>query len=438
MAGAVEYLLPPGDRKYFDSPVCLATGPSSMVRLVGPRNQERYIPSSMKPSICQVWLRKSDPLNPNLPGAWRDLDISSIGNAAARETAITDTSHMATIWTDLFQSIIAPGPELRWRGNGPGIGRDARIAYSSLLGRYMARAYLTEHEKIRVLVPLDVAERWLQGTPYVIKKDPLGRGLQADWIGIDDCGLVIAEAKGTFDKGVRTWHGPFSRPRILQTAIHQAERTAVFQRYACRKLPAKRWAVASRWGTEVNHCEPTLLAWNSEEDKLDKHDYQLLAKLLLRADLSGVLKGLGHSEAARRLGVGEPSEHDNLGLSQSYDPLEPSDRAPGDLRISVGDQRIEPGFAATVGPFGVQPLRDENDLQQVRRALNLNLNIVVASLSSRYCMAASHDRHWPEAAEIADSHIAERVLTFPKSAISRAGLTVVWPSTGEEIVIGEE
>ena len=109
--------------------------------------------------------------------------MSVIGNAAARETLVTATPHMAAIWTDLFQSLILPGSELRWRGAGPGVGRDARIAYSSLLGRYLARAYLTEHEGVRVLVPLDVAKRQFQRTPYVIEKDSPSRGLEADWIG---------------------------------------------------------------------------------------------------------------------------------------------------------------------------------------------------------------------------------------------------------------
>ncbi len=135
--------------------------------------------------------------------------------------------------------MITPDPRLRWFGNGPGIGRDARIAYSSLLGRYMARAYLTEHEGVRVLVPLDVAKRRLEQTAYVIKKDPPSRGLEADWIGIDNHGLVIVEAKGTFNNGIKPWRGPYSRPQILQTAIDQAERTAVFDSRCGRKLPAK-------------------------------------------------------------------------------------------------------------------------------------------------------------------------------------------------------
>ena len=67
----------------------------------------------------QIWLRRIDQFNPSPTGAWHDLELSAIGNAAARETFVTATPHMATIWTDLFQSIIAPSSMLRWRGDGP-------------------------------------------------------------------------------------------------------------------------------------------------------------------------------------------------------------------------------------------------------------------------------------------------------------------------------
>ena len=353
--------------------------------------------------------------------------MSVIGNAAARETLVTATPHMAAIWTDLFQSLIVPGSELRWRGAGPGVGRDARIAYSSLLGRYLARAYLTEHEGVRVLVPLDVAKCRFQRTPYVIEKDSPSRGLEADWIGLDNNGLVIVEAKGAFDEGIKTWRGP-SRPLILQTAIEQAKRTAVFVRHPRRKLPAKRWAIASRWGTEENDREPTLLAWDpdlawdTEEEKLDPKDYQALEKILLRTDLDEVLEGLGHSEA----------------LEDSLDDGELSERVPGDLRIRISGQDIDPGFAAMVSPFGVYPLHGENDLPLVRQIRDLDLNIAVASLSSRYVitvsqdLTVSQDPHWLDAAEVVQEHsVGERFA-------NRAGLTVVWLEAGMGVDLAEE
>lgn len=379
-----------------------------------------------------IWLRRCDPSNPNPSGGWHDLALPVIGNAAARETLITATPHMAAIWTDLFRSLIVPGSQLRWRGDGPGIGRDARIAYSSLLGRYLARAYLTEYEGVRVLVPLDVAKRRFEGTPYVIEKDPPIRVYEADWIGLDDAHrLVIVEAKGTFDEGVRTWRGPYSRPPILKTAINQAEKTAVFMRYPRRKLPAKRWAIASRWGTEENGREPTLLAWDPEEEKLDKEDYRKLAKILLGTDLYGVLEGLGHRNLLPQddgRGVPEFPE-DFLGDGAA------SERIPEYLRIRVGGQDLDPGFAAIVGSFGIRPLRGKNDLIQVTQVRDLNIDIAVASLSRRYIRSVVNQDPL-QIGKIQTTDEQDQVGLHDRFA-NRAGLTVVWPEVGENVTLVE-
>ncbi len=392
-------------------------------------------PTRSSATSRRIWLRRSVPSAPNRPGAWQDLKLSVIGNAAARETFVTATSHMAAMWTDLFRSMIAQGPELRWRGNGPGIGRDARIAFSGLFGRYMARAYLTEYEGVRVLVPLDVAKRQLEGTDYVIKKNPPSRGHEADWIGIDNQGLVIVEAKGTFNDGIKPWHDRYSQPPILQTAIEQAERTAVFDSRRGRKLRAKRWAIASRWGTEDNGREPTLLAWDSEEEELSDADFRTIANILLLTDTNSLMRELGHSGAENMLGDEAPSE-----------------RAPRSLRIRVGDRNLEPGFAALVGPFGVHPLRRANDLMRMSLARDLNLNIAVASLSSRYVMAVTSEEFWREGGEagvppaVNTSHdkTSQRRAWYAgeestdKRFSNRAGLTLVWPEAGEDVLLQNE
>ncbi len=370
-------------------------------------------PRTISAPSRQIWLRRSDPANPDPPGMWRDMALSVIGNAAARETFVAATPHMAAIWTDLFQSMITPDPKLRWRGDGPGIGRDARIAYSSLLGRYIARAYLTEDEGVRVLVPLDVAKRQFKGTDYRIGKNPRGKGLEADWIGIDGSGLVIVEAKGTFDKGIKTWHKPGFQPQILGTAIAQAERTAVFVRSSGRKLPAKRWAIASRWGTEDKYRDPTLLAWGTEEDKLVEGDYQALAKILLRADLDGVMWGLGHSESETAPDVAEPPELNQRYLQSLFSDLDLED--------------LEPGFVAIVGPFGVQPLPAENDLLQMLQTRNWNLNIAVASLSFQYVKTVTQEQPW-----------LDDVVPIAARPTHRNGLTVVWLKSGEAVDLREE
>ena len=245
---------------------------------------------------------------------------------------LTTTVPFAAAWTGLFAEMIADCHAMRWRGNGPGVGRDARIAYSGLLGRYIARAYLTAHEGVRVLVPLDEAKRALRETAYCIRKHPHGRGLVADWIGLDDRGrLVIAEAKGSFDKGVRTWSGANYRPDVPQTAIDQAARTEVFRN-------SKRAPV------------------------------------------------------------------------------------PGALRLRVGRRPIEPGFAALVGPVGIHALRERDDLDGVRRIRELNPQVALASLSSRYASALVPPT--PLSDEASLDH-APRTAPDPHDRfLQRAGLTV--------------
>ena len=327
---------------------------------------------------------------------------------------------------------MAASSELRWYGNGPGYGRDARIAYSSLLGRYFARAYLTMYEGVRALIPLDVARQRFRGTPYVIQKDPPSRGLEADWIGLDRYGLVIAEAKGSFSEGFRPWHGPTSWPAILRTALEQAERTVVFKRSTWQKLPAKRWAIASRWGTEANHCEPTLLTWRRYEAVLRAEDYLALERILLRADRDSVLTGLGHQQVLETLRHATRSE-----------------RLPTEFRLRVGNHDLEPGFTAMVGSFGVYPLQAGNRrnlVSRIRRIRDIGAKLAVASLSGQYARTVGRARLQADEETPSDRvHAADFVALDEGSADNRdavedhyanqAGLTVVWPKAGEDIVL---
>lgn len=370
----------------------------------------------MSASSRSVWLRRGNSSDPDFyaPGQYSDFELTAIGNAAARETFVTATLHMAAIWTDLFQSIITPGPKLQWLGRGPGVGRDARIAYSSLLGRYMARAYLTEREGVRILIPLDEAKRRLEKTPYVIEKDPPGKVHEADWIGLDYQGLVIAEAKGRYDdKGVKVWSGDYRRPKIMETAIEQAAKTAVFVRRTHRKFPAKRWAIVSRWATEHNHWEPTLLAGHSEVERLPQEDHRELSRILRRADLESVLMGLGHRQAVEALNA-----------------MEPPSRIAGELQIRAGNRELEPGLVVAIGPFGVRLLRNGDDIVRLERVRELNPNVALASLSSRYVRAVSQDADWSGEEEVEARPTSERFA-------SRAGLAVMWLVAGEEVVLVE-
>ena len=376
---------------------------------------------AMKNLYRSIWLRQGNASNPGAPGKKHCMMLSALGNAAARETLVTATPHMAGMWTDLFDSLLVPTcSRLCWRGNGPGIGRDARSAYSGLLGRYMARAHLTEHEGVHVLVPLDEAKRRLHGTPYFIKKDPLGQGFEADWIGLDDSGrLVIVEAKGTFNDGIKSWQGPRSEPQVLQTAIEQAERTAVFC-YPRRKLPAKRWAIASRWGTEENKREPTLIAWDHEEGQLDDDDRQELYNILHLADVGGVLERMGH-----RINTRAPNVEALI-----------ADVLPIKLKIDNLPLEDGPGFLAIVGPFGVHPLRTRDEGRSLlQRLRDLNFSYAIASLSHIYVKEpiarATRELAGPSNfVDASERSVSQRALTI---IARRCGLTVVWPHPDENV-----
>ena len=346
------------------------------------------------------------------------MSLLQLGLAAARESFLTGTVSIAGAWTVLFEGMLSQSRKLEWRDSGPGIGRDARIAYSSLLGRYMARAFLTGKQNVRVLVPLDEAKRALQGSLYSIRKNPPGQALEADWIGLDYRRLIIAEAKGSFNKLVKAWKGPDSIPDVLNTAIGQAGRTAVFRRGRREPLPAKRWAIASRWRNETNGRKAALLAWESDDDALDEDDYLALAERFCRVDLDAVLLGLGHPEAVDTVNMPE-------GIA----------RPSGVLELKVGERPIESGFAAAFGPVGVYPLHGTDDVEQLRQIRGRTPDMAIASLSSRYVSALVRDPRWVYREKNGGLDATDG---DEERLISRDGLTVAWPRQKDEIGVSGE
>ena len=106
-------------------------------------------PSLLHRTRRELWLRRGTPSRSNAPGALSSIRLSELGVAAARETFLTTTVPFAAAWTGLFAEMIADCHAMRWRGNGPGVGRYARIAYSGLLGRYRGHSSIGQklHDK---------------------------------------------------------------------------------------------------------------------------------------------------------------------------------------------------------------------------------------------------------------------------------------------------
>jgi hypothetical protein len=278
----------------------------------------------------------------------------------------------------------------------------------------MARAYLTAFEGVRVMVPLDVAKRWLQGTPFQIRKDPSGNGLEADWVGLDAHGLVIVEAKGTHDKALCAWRGPIAMPSVLQSAIGQTERTAVFVRASNRKLPSKRWAIASRWGTQENGLDPTLIAWDPEDEKLDENYYRLLERIFFQADIQAVAAGMGYTGDVGAFGIGGDFRR-AVSIEEGTS-----------IRFKVGGRLFKPGLMVALGPFGHLPIRNASDLSRIRRVREITSNVALVSLSSNYIQSVREGEPPVEA----------HLVTEDRTA-SQGGLTVIWPLKNEEIEIDD-
>ena len=135
-------------------------------------------------------------------------------------------------------------------------------------------------------------------------------------------------------------------------------------------LPARRWAVVSRWGTADNMLEPKVLASCDDGPPLSRPDYIALSRILLDADRRAVLAGLGHAGIASAL----PGD------------FEPRERLPGDVSLRVRGVSLPPGAAALVGSSGFRPLRGREDLDAVG-------DLWVDSPVSQFAVASFSSRH---------------------------------------------
>ena len=100
------------------------------------------------------------------------------------------------------------------------------------------------------------------------------------------------------------------------------------------------------------------------------------------------------------------------------------------VRISAGGQILEPGLAAAIGPFGVQPLRLGDDVAQFEGIRELNPNAAVASLSSRYVATVLSGEVRVGAPEQQEALEASSTI---RRSVTRGGLTIVWLGDGDEV-----
>lgn len=229
------------------------------------------------------------------------FDLRWAAWAAAVETLQIDL--VASGWMNLFAALLMPAPttELRWSGSGPGANAEVKRAYSALMGRFFGRAILRRDHGCRWLRQVFDG---LELAPGVYLRRRAGQeGDLPDWVGWDDINgcWVVAEAKGSHDQSDWT----VGIPPPLRTALRQLDRIEIVD--GSGPIAFKNWAVACRWGTELNGRSPVIITCDPDNEGRQLEDWEVAqhreeARARWTADL---LEGLGRPDMAAAARTGD-------------------------------------------------------------------------------------------------------------------------------------
>lgn len=176
-----------------------------------------------------------------------------------------------------------------------GHAREVKTAVSGLFGRFVARAYASRYlgltHFVHVRKPPMTLGGMLRGT---LQRVPRRRGDMPDWVAWGpNAGMAIVEAKGCHDS-----KGPDA---ALARAFAQAERAEI--RIRGRRVPFKRYAIATRWGfTNPKVSAPMLWVKDPEEEgEYHEGEAEALEIAMARWHAATLLAPLGHASLAKPL-----------------------------------------------------------------------------------------------------------------------------------------
>lgn len=219
-----------------------------------------------------------------------------------------------------------------------GHAREVKVAISGLFGRFVARAYATQHLGLSHYAHVASPPMRLSGPMRGELRRVRGkRGDMPDWVAWGPGrGLAIVEAKGCHDR-----KGP---GQTLSRAYKQAERGEV--RIGSRLAPFKRYAIATRWGFALpTDWEPMLWVKDPDEagDALAPEELHEIEAGVIRLNCASLLERLEHRELADALRRQASAPFRNRRDRADRDALAALERA--------APRRVE-------GPLKVEP-RDE-------------------------------------------------------------------------------
>jgi hypothetical protein len=222
-----------------------------------------------------------------------DFDLDQVEMAALRETLQTTLG--ANPFSSFIRAFLASYTDsLVWLGEGPGIGREMRRAFSALFGRFFARAYLSDCHGFVWFAPLDGR---VQRVAPRLRVAPSGPHQNLpDWICAGQRHLALAEAKGARGTTRLTYQ---SKPAPIRQAIKQLQncRVSVFDRarqdWIERRL--KGWAVFNQWCIQSsNAVYPFLYVVDpvTHGEELADNDLPMLIRAVAREHVAGLFRGL--------------------------------------------------------------------------------------------------------------------------------------------------
>jgi hypothetical protein len=222
-----------------------------------------------------------------------NFDLDQVELIALRETLQTTLG--ANPFSSFIRGFLASYTDwLIWLGQGPGVGREMRRAFSALFGRFFARAYLNDCHGLVWFVPLDGPTQLIPPRLRVTSGGP--RQDLPDWICAGRGHLALAEAKGARGSSRFTYH---TQPGPIRQAVKQVHncRVEVFdkasQNWVARRL--KGWAVLNQWCVQLaNAHHPYLYVVDPDTagDELSSNDLPTLIRVVAREHVAGLFRGL--------------------------------------------------------------------------------------------------------------------------------------------------
>ena len=308
-----------------------------------------------------------------------EIDIAKLSNAAMQETLLSNS--LPRVFEYFFDTALVPVNELKWVGQGLGIGEELKRGYSALFGRFFARDFLNSEVKPQCLLPIDryhlkILEDFFIFLTPKLQVDGKRSPSLPDWVGYADNEIIVGEAKGSHNKSC--WENVFKKdehPECLENAIKQVNNINLKILEKVR-VPFTGWSIASRWFTQENLKDPWIAVVKSKHgvDREIELELEYFKRVVHIVNLERILSAMGHLWR-REYEVWNPS-HNAVDFIRNH-LLEFNPRY---FSFRLGGRKYK-GIISVISLGGIEPIINDDDLinyQQLNSELG-NVKLVMVT-----------------------------------------------------------